>query len=92
MNHPAGLESFVLARMPEILLAVTVPASICGLLCPGAQILALAIIVAWWFMLVPVALVSLTVVVMKGPACRADSYGQARTRKERLPASTRRRK
>jgi len=62
--------------MPEILLAVTVPAAVCGLLCAAdaAPILALAIIVAWWLMLVPVALACLTVVVMKGPARRADSY------------------
>ncbi|MBV8032179.1 MAG: hypothetical protein JO035_11780 [Betaproteobacteria bacterium] len=67
MRPRAGLESLALDRMPELLLAVTVPAAICGLSYSTdiSRILALALIVAWWFMLIPLALACLTIVVMK---------------------------
>lgn len=64
------MEERILARMPEIFLAVTVPAAACAVLSPVqfVAILALALATAWGLALIPLALACLVVTAMKGPA------------------------
>jgi hypothetical protein len=69
------VEARILRLLPELLLAGTVPPALAALLVHDALagILAVALITAWWFALVPLALSCLIVSVMKGPRRRADS-------------------
>lgn len=62
------MEERILAQMPELFLAIVVPAAACALLAPAplVAILALAVATAWAFTLVPLALGCLIVVAMKG--------------------------
>ena len=66
----------MLRRLPEILLAGTVPPALAALVLQDglAAILALAMIAGWWLCLLPLAFCCLIVAVMKGPQRRADSY------------------
>jgi hypothetical protein len=61
------VETRILQRLPEILLAGTVPPALGALLShePLAGILALALISAWWLLLLPLAFTCLIVAVMK---------------------------
>ena len=69
------MEARILRRLPELLLAGTVPPALAALLVQVevAGILAVALIAAWWFALIPLALSCLIVCAMKGPQRRADS-------------------
>jgi len=62
------MEDRILAQMPQLFLAVIVPAAVCALLAPAplVAILALAVATAWAFSLVPLVLSCLIVVAMKG--------------------------
>ena len=64
------MEERILARMPELFLAVLVPAAACAVLAqaPLVAILALSVAAAWALSLMPLALACLIVTVMKGPA------------------------
>jgi hypothetical protein len=63
-------EARILRRLPEILLAGTVPPALAALMLNEglAGILAVALITAWWFLLLPLALCCLILCVMKAPA------------------------
>jgi len=64
------MEERILDRMPQILLAVTVPAAACAVLTQArfVAILALAVATAWGLSLIPLALACLVVTALKGPA------------------------
>jgi len=64
-----GMEERILGRMPEILLAVTVPAAACAVLTQAqfAAILALAVATTWGLALIPLSLACLIVIAMKCP-------------------------
>jgi len=70
------VETRILRLLPELLLAGTVPPVLAALLVPNgpAGILALALITAWWFALLPLALSCLIVCVMKGPRRISDPH------------------
>jgi hypothetical protein len=72
----AGLETWFLLHLPQVLLAGVVPAAAMGALAPEplTRILSLAFLVGWTLACVPPALVCLIVSAMKGPARSADSY------------------
>ena len=74
------MEDRILRRLPEILLAGTVPPALAALCLQDglAGIFALALIAGWWLSLLPLAFACLIVSVMKGPLRSADPY--------RLPA------
>ena len=74
------MESRILRKLPEILLAGTVPPALAALFLQDALagILAVALIAGWWLLLLPLAFACLIVSVMKGPVRSADPY--------RLPA------
>ena len=74
------VEARILRRLPELLLAGTVPPAFAALLLQDdlAGILAVALIAGWWLALLPLAFACLIVCVMKGPVRSADPY--------RLPA------
>ena len=74
------MEARILRRLPEILLAGTVPPVLAALLLQDALagILAAAMIAGWCLLLLPLAFACLIVCVMTGPVRRADPY--------RLPA------
>jgi hypothetical protein len=63
------MEERILGRMPEILLAVTVPAAACAVLTQAqfVAILALAVATAWGLSLIPLSLACLIVIAMKCP-------------------------
>jgi hypothetical protein len=71
-----NIEGRILRRLPEILLAGVVPAAAIALLAQEGlvRIMALAFIVGWALMLLPVAVGCLILWVMKGPPRTADSY------------------
>src|SRR5262245_60525508 len=62
-----AMETAILRRLPEILLAGTVPPAFAALASPEplAGILAVALITAWWFLLLPLAFACLIVTVMR---------------------------
>jgi hypothetical protein len=64
------MEERILGRMPELVLAVLVPAAACAVLAqaPLVAILALAVATTWTLSLIPLALACLVVTAMKGPA------------------------
>jgi hypothetical protein len=68
------VENRILRCLPQILLVGTVSPALGALLShePLAGIIALALIVAWWLSLLPLALSCLIVAVMKGPRRSAD--------------------
>jgi hypothetical protein len=70
------MESRILRRLPEILLAGTVPPALAAVLLRDefVGILAVALIAGWWLSLLPLAFACLIVSAMKGPRRRADSY------------------
>jgi hypothetical protein len=70
------VEASILRRLPELLLAGTVPPALAALLVQDelAAILAVALITAWWLSLLPLAFACLILTVLKGPMRRADSY------------------
>ena len=70
------MEARILRRLPEILLAGTVPPALAALFLQDALagILAAAVIAGWWLLLLPLAFACLIVCVMKGPPRRADPY------------------
>ena len=70
MRPRLGMEERILVRMPELFLAVIVPAAACAVLArtPLEAILALAVAAAWGLSLLPLALACLIVVTMKRPA------------------------
>jgi hypothetical protein len=72
----AGLEMRILRRMPELLLAGTVPLALCALVLRDGfiDIVALAIALAYWMSLAQLALGCLFVSLLKGPRRSADSY------------------
>ena len=75
------MEARILRRLPELLLAGTVPPALAALFLQDALagILAVGLIAGWWLSLLPLALCCLIVSVMKGPRRNADPY--------RLPGS-----
>ena len=64
------MEQRILGRMPELFLALIVPACACAVLAPTplVAILALAVATAWGLGLIPLALACLIVSAMKSPA------------------------
>lgn len=70
------MEAVILRRLPELLLAGTVPPTLAALLVHDgfAGILAVALIAAWWLSLLPLGIFCLIVAVMKGPRRSADPY------------------
>ena len=68
------MEARILRRLPEILLAGTIPPALAALMLQDglAAILALALIAAWWLAMLPLAFCCLIISVMKGPVRRAD--------------------
>jgi hypothetical protein len=62
------MEERILQRMPELFLALIVPAGACAVLAPTplVAILALAVATTWALTLIPLALACLIVVAMKG--------------------------
>ena len=68
------MEARILRKLPEILLAGTVPPALAALLLqdPLAGILAVALIAGWWLSLLPLAFACLILCVIKGPARSAD--------------------
>jgi hypothetical protein len=71
------MEERILARIPEIFLAVLVPAAACAVLAeaPLVAILALAVATAWGLGLIPLALACLIVSAMKSPAPASSPRG-----------------
>jgi hypothetical protein len=61
------VEAAILRRLPEILLAGTVPPAFAAFASsePLSGILAVGLITAWWFLLLPLALTCLIVSVTK---------------------------
>jgi hypothetical protein len=70
------VEARILRRLPEILLAGTVPPALAALVLQDglAGILAVAVIARWWLLLLPLALSCLILAVMKAPRRFADAY------------------
>jgi hypothetical protein len=70
------VEATILRRLPEILLAGTVPPALAAILLQDqfAGILAVALVAAWWLSLLPLAFCCFIVAVMKGPRRTADPY------------------
>jgi len=70
------VEARILRRLPEILLAGTVPPALAALVLQDglAGILAVAVIAGWWLLLLPLAFCCLILAVMKGPRRLADAY------------------
>ena len=64
------MEERILGRMPELFLAVIVPAAACAVLAPAPleSILSLAVAAAWALSLIPLALACLIVVALKRAA------------------------
>ncbi len=76
--HPtsnAEIEARILGRLPEILLAGTVPPAACALVLDETliRIVAVATIFGWWMTLVPLAVACLIVSLMKGPSRQAGA-------------------
>ena len=78
MKPSTPVEERVLGRMPELILALIVPAAACAVLAqaPLVAILALAVATAWALLLVPLAFACLIVTAMRNPV-------RARTRRAR---------
>lgn len=70
------METRILRRLPEILLAGTVPPAFAAFVLQDglAGILAVAMIAGWWLLLLPLAFCCLILAVMKGPRRLADPY------------------
>ncbi len=75
------METRILRRLPDLLLAGTVPPALGALLShePLAGILALAVITAWWLSLLPLALGCLIVLVLKGPVRTTAPFDRDQT-------------
>jgi hypothetical protein len=78
------VEARILRKLPEILLAGTVPPALAALLLQDqlAGILAVALIAGWWLSLLPVAFSCRILAVMKGPRRTADPYPLPEDRKD----------